>query len=94
MQPTGSDLANGTFDDLSSDLLKHAGFQRIQNWRGRRHRLPTSIPPADRAAIATHAAGMLRAARYEVELDPALDAGPPTAANPLGQYVASGEVLR
>ena len=37
---------------------------------------------------------MLRAARYEVELDPALDAGGPNTANPLGRYVASSEVLR
>ncbi len=83
LQPTGSVSANGAFDDLSSDLLKHAGFQQIQDWRGRRHRLPTSTPLADRAAIATRAAQMLRAARYEVELDPALDAEGPSTANPL-----------
>ena len=72
LQPTGSVSANGAFDDLSSDLLKHAGFHRIQDWRGRRHRLPTSTPLADRAAIATRAAQWLLSyrswrARFERE---------------------------
>ncbi|MFJ8442857.1 hypothetical protein [Kitasatospora griseola] len=72
-EPSGSVVARGSSDDLSATLLKHAGFKQIEDWHGRRHRLPTTTAPADRAAIATHAAEMLRAARYGVDLDPRLD---------------------
>ncbi|MFI0595735.1 hypothetical protein [Streptomyces griseus] len=72
-EPSGSVSAKGASDELSATLLKHAGFQQIDDWYGRRHRLPTTTPADDRAAIATHAAEMLRAARYGVDLDPTLD---------------------
>jgi hypothetical protein len=92
---SGSVLAKGASDDLSAMLLKHAGFQQIEDWYGRRHRLPTTTPAADRAAIATHAAEMLRAARYGVDLAPSLDAARMIApANPLGPYTAGTELLR
>ncbi|MFI1369884.1 hypothetical protein [Streptomyces griseochromogenes] len=94
-EPSGSVSAKGASDDLSATLLKHAGFQQIEDWYGRRHRLPTTTPAADRAAIATHAAEMLRAARYGVDLDPSLDTARMTApANPLGPYTAGAELLR
>ncbi|MCX4502242.1 hypothetical protein [Streptomyces anulatus] len=94
-EPSGSVSAKGASDDLSATLLKHAGFQQIDDWYGRRHRLPTTTPTDDRAAIATHAAEMLRAARYGVDLDPALDTTKAfTSANPLGPYAAGAELLR
>ncbi|MEV7085875.1 hypothetical protein AB0O07_08265 [Streptomyces sp. NPDC093085] len=94
-EPSGSVSAKGASDDLSATLLKHAGFQQIQDWYGRRHRLPTTTPAVDRAAIATHAAEMLRAARYGVDLDASLDAArTATPANPLGPYTAGAELLR
>ncbi|MFE9597185.1 hypothetical protein [Streptomyces hokutonensis] len=94
-EPSGSVSAKGAGDDLSAALLKHAGFQQIEDWYGRRHRLPTTTPTADRAAIATHAAEMLRAARYRVDLDPSLDTALiSTTANPLGPYTAGAELLR
>ncbi|MFF2503577.1 hypothetical protein ACFVTY_09415 [Streptomyces sp. NPDC058067] len=91
---SGSVVAKGATDDLSAELLKHAGFKQIDDWHGRRHRLPTTTPIADKAAIATHAAEMLRAARYSVDLAPSLDttqAGTP--ARPLGPYAAGAELL-
>ncbi|QHC26766.1 hypothetical protein GR130_08280 [Streptomyces sp. GS7] len=94
-EPSGSVSAKGANDDLSATLLKHAGFQQIQDWYGRRHRLPTTTPTADRSAIATHATEMLRAARYTVDLDPSLDTNRSTApANLLGPYTAGAEILR
>ncbi|MFI9588648.1 hypothetical protein ACIHCQ_44360 [Streptomyces sp. NPDC052236] len=94
-EPSGSVSARGASDDLSAMLLKHAGFQQIEDWYGRRHRLPTTTLTADRTAIATQAAEMLRAARYRVDLDPGLDANRLTSpANPLGPYTAGAEVLR
>ncbi|MDT0464759.1 hypothetical protein [Streptomyces gibsoniae] len=94
-EPSGSVSAKGAGDDLSATLLRHAGFQQIEDWYGRRHRLPTTTQAADRAAIATHAAEMLRAARYGVDLDPSLDTTRMTTpANPLGPYNAGAELLR
>ncbi|MFC9854512.1 hypothetical protein ACIGW5_06460 [Streptomyces prasinus] len=92
---SGSVVAKGATDDLSAQLLRHAGFQQIDDWHGRRHRLPTTTPLADKVAIATHAAEMLRAARYEVNLPPSLDTtrmSPPM--HPLGPYAAGAELLR
>ncbi|MDH6709164.1 hypothetical protein P3T27_005910 [Kitasatospora sp. MAA19] len=83
-EPSGSVVATGTSDDLSATLLRHAGFKQIDDWHGRRHRLPTTTAPADRASIAAHAAKMLRAARYKVGLDPRLEAEP---LNTAGQQV-------
>ncbi|MDQ8704117.1 hypothetical protein RCO28_16710 [Streptomyces sp. LHD-70] len=92
---SGSVVAKGATDDLSASLLKHAGFQQIDDWHGRRHRLPTTTPVADKVAIATHAAEMLRAARYSVDLPSSLDMAqmsPP--AHPLGPYAAGAELLQ
>ncbi|MCO4695150.1 hypothetical protein LRR80_01198 [Streptomyces sp. RO-S4] len=92
---SGSVVAKGATDDLSAQLLRHAGFQQIDDWHGRRHRLPTTTPLADKVAIATHAAEMLRAARYQVDLPPSLDTArmsPPV--HPLGPYPAGAELLK
>ncbi|MFF3257841.1 hypothetical protein ACFYWO_01545 [Streptomyces sp. NPDC002932] len=92
---SGSVLAKGASDDISSMLLKHAGFEQIDDWYGRRHRLPTTTPVADRVAIASHAAEMLRSARYDVDLAPSLDAARmSTPANPLESYAAGAALLK
>ncbi|MFC8278066.1 hypothetical protein ACFUJR_37175 [Streptomyces sp. NPDC057271] len=92
---SGSVVAKGATDDLSASILKHAGFQQIDDWHGRRHRLPTTTPIADKVAIATHAAEMLRAARYSVDLPPSLDTARMSApAHPLGPYAAGAELLQ
>ncbi|GAA2314782.1 hypothetical protein Scani_48520 [Streptomyces caniferus] len=92
---SGSVVAKGANDDLSARLLKHAGFQQIEDWHGRRHRLPTTTPVADKVTIATHAAEMLRAAHYDVDLPPSLDAAPMSPPVPdLGPYAAGAELLR
>ncbi|MFD9403058.1 hypothetical protein ACFWA4_30080 [Streptomyces sp. NPDC060011] len=94
-EPSGSVSAKGASDDLSATLLKHAGFQQIEDWYGRRHRLPTTTPKAERVAVASYATEMLRAARYSVDLEPELDTSRlTTPANPLGLYTAGAEVLR
>ncbi|MFJ2720680.1 hypothetical protein [Streptomyces sp. NPDC087437] len=92
---SGSVVAKGATDDLSAQLLRHAGFQQIDDWHGRRHRLPTTTPLADKVAITTHATEMLRAARYEVDLPPSLNTArmsPP--GHPLGPYAAGAELLK
>ncbi|MEU9319573.1 hypothetical protein [Streptomyces sp. NPDC048295] len=92
---SGSVVAKGATDDLSAQLLKHAGFKQIDDWHGRRHRLPTTMPLADQVAIATHAAEMLRAARYDVDLPPSLDTARMSPPIPvLGPYAAGAELLQ
>ncbi|MFD5437786.1 hypothetical protein ACFWJ4_37245 [Kitasatospora sp. NPDC127067] len=94
-EPSGSVVATGTGDDLSATLLRHAGFKQIDDWHGRRHRLPTTTPRPDAAAIATHAAEMLRAARYSVVVDPRLDTGRlATPTDPHGLKVTGQQVLQ
>ncbi|MFD5327942.1 hypothetical protein [Streptomyces sp. NPDC127092] len=94
-EASGSVVAKGANDDLSALILKHAGFRQIEDWHGRRHRLPTTIAVADQVAIASHAAEMLRAARYGVDLAPSLDmARISTPANPLGPYAAGAALLQ
>ncbi|MGW4162640.1 hypothetical protein [Streptomyces sp. NPDC004788] len=94
-EASGSVVAKGANDDLSALILKHAGFRQIEDWHGRRHRLPTTTPVADQVAIASHAAEMLRAARYGVDLAPSLDvARISTPANPLGPHAAGAALLQ
>lgn len=94
-EPSGSVVAKGANDDLAAMLLKHAGFQQIDDWHGRRHRLPATTSAAQRIAVSSHAAEMLRAARYDVELAPFLDAAPAsTAVRPLEHYVAGAALLQ
>ncbi|MEU9200392.1 hypothetical protein ACLQ2N_02300 [Streptomyces sp. DT224] len=94
-EPSGSVSAKGDTNDHAATLLKHAGFQQIEDWYGRRHRLPTAVPRALRPATATYAAQLLRAAGFGVDLDPSLDTTRETAqAYPLGPYTAGAEILR
>ncbi|MFD7070597.1 hypothetical protein ACFV97_25560 [Streptomyces sp. NPDC059913] len=90
---SGSVVAKGASDDLSAMLLRHAGFRQIEDWHGRRHRLPTTMPIADQVAISSHAAGMLRAVGYDVDLAAYLDTARMSPANPLESY-AAGAALR
>ncbi|MGF1425469.1 hypothetical protein [Kitasatospora sp. LaBMicrA B282] len=90
VEPSGAISVRGADDDLTAGLLRHAGFQQLEGWLGRRHRLPTSTPPEERAAIAAHAAQMLRAARYTVALDPKLGGGPVTTPTDPGGLKAAG----
>ncbi|WP_225448763.1 hypothetical protein [Streptacidiphilus sp. P02-A3a] len=84
-EPSGIVVARGG-DGLAHFLLNHAGFAFTNDWHGPRHRLPTSMDRGKQAAIATHAADMLRTARYSVDLAPALDTTRmATPANPLGR---------
>nr|BFD94081.1 hypothetical protein KitaXyl93_54410 [Kitasatospora sp. Xyl93] len=95
IEPSGSVTAKGSSDDLSATLLRTAGFRQTEDWYGRRHRLPTTTAPADRAAIATHATEMLRAARYSVDLDPKLDLNRlTTPTDPNGLKVTGQQVLQ
>ncbi|MFE6101314.1 hypothetical protein ACFVQ4_15250 [Streptomyces laurentii] len=92
---SGSVVAKGANDDLSAMILKHAGFRQIDDWHGRRHRLPTTMPLADQVAIAGHAAEMLRAARYGVDLAPSLEAARMSnPARPLESYTVGAALLR
>ncbi|MFC7217616.1 hypothetical protein ACFQLX_05420 [Streptomyces polyrhachis] len=70
--PLGGVCAEGARDVLSAGLLRHAGFEQIEDRYGLRWRLHSTTPERHRAAMSTHAAQMLRAARYEVALDSAL----------------------
>lgn len=88
-EPSGSVVARGG-DSLAKTLLNHAGFAYANDWHGPRHRLPTSMGREQQAAVASHAAEMLRAARYAVELDPALDTAP---ADPARAQSLGGQVL-
>ncbi|WP_234331987.1 hypothetical protein [Streptomyces sp. NRRL S-87] len=94
-ESSGSVVVKGANDDLSAMILRHAGFQQIQDWHGRRHRLPTTTPVADQVAIASHAAEMLRSARYGVDLASSLDvARMSTPADPVGHYAAGASLLQ
>lgn len=77
-EPSGSVVAYGG-DGLAHSLLSHARFAFANDRHGPRHRLPTSMPSPEQAAIASHAAEMLNAARYAVDLDPALNTARPSA---------------
>jgi hypothetical protein len=88
-EPSGSVVARGG-DSLAKTLLNHAGFTYASDWHGPRHRLPTSMGREEQAAVASHAAEMLRAARYAVELDPVLDTA---SADPARAQSLGGQVL-
>lgn len=87
-EPSGSVVARSG-DSLAKSLLNHAGFAYANDWQGARHRLPTSMSREEQAAISSHAAQMLRAARYTVDLDPVLETAPadPRRARAVGDQV-------
>ncbi|WP_435178148.1 hypothetical protein [Actinacidiphila sp. bgisy145] len=92
-EPSGSVVARGG-DSLAKSLLNHAGFAYANDWHGPRHRLPTSMGREEQAAVASHAAEMLRAARYAVELDPVLDTAPAEPQSLGGQVLAMTDQIR
>jgi hypothetical protein len=92
-EPTGAVVARGG-DSLANSLLSHAGFAYASDWHGPRHRLPTSMGREEQAAVASHAAEMLRAARYAVELDPVLDTAPADPQSLGGQVLAVTDRIR
>ncbi|WP_329309203.1 hypothetical protein [Streptomyces microflavus] len=63
-------------DTLASELLARAGFIRQYTLRGTWHRLPFDMGKEWENEHASHAAEMLRAARYPVHLDPTLSPAP------------------
>ena len=81
VQPSGAVVATGG-DVLAHDLLRRAGFARHSDWHGVRHRLPTRMPREEQLEVAEGAVRMLGAARYLVDLDPAL-----WEVNPVGAEV-------
>jgi hypothetical protein len=93
VEPNGSVVARGG-DDLAKSLLDHAGFGNSSDWHGPRHRLPTSMDREAQAVIASDAARMLRAARYTVDLDPALDTAPADPHSLGGQLLAITDRIR
>lgn len=92
-EPSGSVVARGG-DSLAKTLLDHAGFAYANDRHGPRHRLPTSMGREQQAAVASHAAQMLRAAHYTVELDPALDTAPADPQSLSGQLLAVNDRVR
>ncbi|SDP40667.1 hypothetical protein [Actinacidiphila guanduensis] len=92
-EPSGAVVARGG-DSLAESLLTHAGFAYANGWHGPRHRLPTSMGREEQAAVASHAAQMLRAARYTVELDPVLDTAPGDPQSLGGQLLAVTDRIR
>ena len=95
IEPSGRVSAKGA-DALAATLLRRAGFTEVNDWHGLRHRLPLSTPAEEQADVALYAAAMLHAARYRVDLDPALDPGPAattTPTDPHGRYVVGRAVL-
>ncbi|MFG3348668.1 hypothetical protein ACGF1Z_26865 [Streptomyces sp. NPDC048018] len=94
--------AEGSLDALASELLARAGFVRQYTLRGTWHRLPFDMGREWENEHASHAAEMLRAARYPVRLDPTLSPAadgadvPPSivaAAQTLRDWAASGADL-
>ncbi|MDT3395332.1 hypothetical protein RKE29_01485 [Streptomyces sp. B1866] len=98
MEPSGRVSARGA-DTLAATLLRRAGFTEVYDWHGLRHRLPSTTPVGEQAAVAGYATRMLRAARYPVEVDPALDPDTPdtptvpTSTDPHGHYRTGRAVL-
>ncbi|MCZ0978715.1 hypothetical protein O1L60_04190 [Streptomyces diastatochromogenes] len=64
--------AEGPIDSLASDLLSQAGFVHQYTLSGTWHRLPFDMGEEWENVHASHAAEVLRAARYPVQLDPSL----------------------
>ncbi|WP_282697778.1 hypothetical protein [Streptomyces sp. CC208A] len=69
--------AVGPIDSLASELLARAAFIRQDTLRGTWHRLPFDLGEEWENDHASHAAEMLRAARYPVRLDPSLSPATP-----------------
>lgn len=79
----GSEVdVEGPVDGFAASVLKRAGFDTYPTLRGVWIRLPFDLGRIWENEHATWAAEMLTAARYSVDLDPALRATPPAASAP------------
>ncbi|MFF3750562.1 hypothetical protein ACFYYH_08900 [Streptomyces sp. NPDC002018] len=93
-QQSGNVTAEGG-DELAAALLQRAGFDvqtapRFAPW----YRLPWDMGEERENQMASHAARMLTAVGYQVDLDPRLDASPVTApSDPRGARVHGQHVL-
>ncbi|PZT74122.1 MULTISPECIES: hypothetical protein [unclassified Streptomyces] len=92
--PTGNVIAEGG-DELATTLLKRAGFVIETTPRSFWYRLPWDMGEARENQMASHAARMLTAVGYRVELGPDLHAGPlTTPSDPRGTRVHGHQILR
>ncbi|MCI3270612.1 hypothetical protein [Streptomyces cylindrosporus] len=92
-EPTGNVIAEGG-DELAVTLLKRAGFvietTPLSFW----YRLPWDMGKKRENQMASHAARMLTAVGYQVELDPGLDVTRiTTPTDPLGTRVYGHQIL-
>jgi hypothetical protein len=83
VQLSGAVVATGG-DALAHDLLRRGGFTRHSDWYGIRHRVPTWMPRPVQLVVVEQTVRMLEAARYNVNLDPALSLVSPVGAAVLG----------
>ncbi|WP_411573542.1 hypothetical protein [Streptomyces fradiae] len=92
--PTGNVIAEGG-DELANTLLKRAGFVIETTPRSFWYRLPWDMGEARENQMASHAARMLTAVGYRVDLGPDLQVGPLTTPfDPRGERVHGHQVLR
>ncbi|MEV0691248.1 hypothetical protein [Streptomyces sp. NPDC050388] len=81
--PGGEVEAEGRFDSLAADILRHAGFLFEPALRGHWIRLPFDMGRDWENQHATWTAEMLTAARYRVHLALDLRPGAPESSRPL-----------
>ncbi|MER6132149.1 hypothetical protein [Streptomyces sp. NPDC001815] len=92
-EPTGNVTAEGG-DELATTLLKRAGFVIQTTPRSFWYRLPWDMGDERENQMASHAARMLAAVGYQVELDPGLDVTRvATPTDPLGTRVYGQQIL-
>ncbi|MEU6356008.1 hypothetical protein ABZ896_42975 [Streptomyces sp. NPDC047072] len=92
-EPDGNVIAEGG-DALAVTLLKRAGFVIVTTPRSFWYRLPWDMGEARENQMASHAARMLTAVGYRVELDPGLDVTRVTTpTDPTGDRVIGHSVL-
>ncbi|MDX3099092.1 hypothetical protein PV417_32105 [Streptomyces sp. ME19-03-3] len=92
--PTGNVTAEGG-DELAFTLLKRAGFLIETTPRSFWYRLPWDMGEARENQMASHAARMLTAVGYRVDLGPDLQVGPlTTPSDPRGERVHGHRILR
>ncbi|WGD39798.1 hypothetical protein [Streptomyces cathayae] len=80
--PGGEVEAEGRFDSLAADILRHAGFLFEPALHGHWFRLPFDMGRDWENQHATWAAEILTAARYPVHLAPDLRPGTPKSSTP------------
>ncbi|WP_236244040.1 hypothetical protein [Streptomyces sp. CC210A] len=92
--PTGNVIAEGG-DELATTLLKRAGFVIETTPRSFWYRLPWDMGEARENQMASHAARMLTAVGYRVDLGPDLHTGLlTTPSDPRGERVHGHQILR